>query len=556
MNTNRVQLVSTAAFGTKWGWTHMKSTLESIAAGCLALTVFASAACAAAAEPTPAERGKYIALAADCGSCHSAPGGRPFAGGAPLKTPFGKIYPPNITPDPKAGIGSWTEADFTRALREGVRKDGARLYPAMPYGSYTKMTDDDVGALWAYLRTVPAVKRVPPANTLVFPFNLRPGLAVWQAAYFKPGRFAPSPDKDAIWNRGAYLVDAMGHCGSCHTPRNIAQGLEKQRRLTGAQIEGWYAPDISSDPLSNLGTTSVDDLATFLKTGKSRGNVKSFGLMQEVVHDSLSHLGDDDIHAIAVYLKDQPGDARPQDSAQSEVPASELAAGKSLYEENCSGCHQSDGKGVAGKVPALAGNSAVTAREPYNVVMAMLEGFDPQGPWAAMASFASVLGDEQIAAVANYVRSAWGNKAQHAANEWSVGSLRAVAQSGASAPRAALVCPILPRAAVQPALSLGLDELKQSATDHDKLERLVGTYVAARPRASTAEVIEAMSSAYCRAIASPTSATARVDASMADFSQQVADVLVQRAAASSAAPATSGKSGGKSGAKSAPATGT
>jgi mono/diheme cytochrome c family protein len=495
-------------------------------------TVLTLTAClasgAAIAADTLAARGKYVAIAADCMSCHTAPGGTPYAGGDPLKTPFGDIYGPNITQDTATGIGSWTEADFTRALRLGVRKDGALLYPAMPYLEYTKMSDDDLNALWAFMRTIAAVKhRVPDAEkTFHFPFNVRAGLAAWQELYFKPGLWTPTAGKSAAWNRGAYLVDVLGHCGECHTPRNVAEAPEAKYQLTGAQIEGWYAPDISNDPLSKISRYSVGELARFLKTGEMQNNTKSFGPMQETVHDSLRFLHADDLRAIALYLKDQPAVSAPT-VARSSASEAELAAGKAVYENNCSSCHQRDGKGIKNEVPALAGNTAVTASEPNDVIMSMLEGFAPQGLWGAMGSFANQLSNEQIADVTNYVRTAWNNAAPANATEWSVGNWRAVATIPASGQQPALICPLVDADVLQPALKEGPDALREAATDHAKLKSVVHDYLAARPHSNPAETIEALSVAYCRAVVSPTLPGALSGAKVAAFSQQIAIILSQ-----------------------------
>ena len=471
------------------------------------------------------ERGRYLSVAADCGSCHMDEAGKAMSGGAALKTPFGKIYPSNVTQDTQTGIGGWTEREFTRAVRDGVRRDGARLYPGIPYDHYTRMTDDDVHALWEYFRSLPATRCTVPANTLAFPFNVRAGLAVWQSAYFKPGRFEATAGKDASWNRGAYLVDALGHCGACHTPKNAAQASEEAHRLTGAQVEGWYAPDISSDALSTLQSQSVAELERFLKTGEGH-NAKTFGPMQQVVHDSLQHLDDADIHAMAVYLKDQPANVQPQTAVKPVDLSAQLAAGKLLFEDHCASCHQRNGEGIKGAVPALAGNSAVTAREPFNVVMAMLEGFAPQGSWGAMASFGNTLSDRQIADVANYVRNAWGNHGEHPASPWSVSSLRPAADNPADGTRAALVCPILPASVMQPALKEGAAALKRAASDTGQMQQVVRHYLAARPQASKVEVIEALSAAYCRAQASDTASLAMTGVRMAEFSQEVAISMV------------------------------
>lgn len=496
--------------------------------GALALAGCTGLASAAWTAPvnSPIDRGKYVAEAADCMSCHTAPGGQPFAGGTGLKTAFGTIYGTNITPDVDTGIGSWTKGDFERALRQGIRKDGAYLYPAMPYGNYTKMSAEDLDALWTYLRSVPAVHANPPKNTLPFPLSVRSSLAVWQALYFKPGLLAPRADESTAWNRGAYLVEALGHCDQCHTPRSAAQGLETKHELTGAQIEGWYAPNISGDSLSKLSAWSIADLAKFLKTGATPGNAKAVGPMQEVVHDSLSLLTDADLNAMAQYLKAQPHPAAPVSPSKEHGERERLAVGKRLYEDNCSSCHQSNGKGMPGSVPALAGDDAVTAAEPYNVIMAMLEGFPPQGSWGAMASFAGTLSDDDIADIANYVRTAWGNEAPANAAPWSVGNWRKNAQSPNNEHHA-MLCPELPPAVIKPALDAGADNLKQAAGDRGKMAKLVGGYRSASPKASNAQVIEALSTAYCRALAADSISEARMSAEIADFAQRTAIALTE-----------------------------
>jgi mono/diheme cytochrome c family protein len=471
------------------------------------------------------EHGRYVSLAADCMSCHTAQGGKPFAGGYPLKSDFGTIYGPNITQDVDTGIGSWTKADFERALREGRSKDGSYLYPAMPYDAYTKMTAADLDALWAYMRTIPAVHNVPPKNTLPFPLTVRSGLAVWQGVYFKPGPFVPDAKKDAQWNRGAYLIEALAHCTDCHTPRNLAQGPETQHRLAGATISGWYAPDISNDATSTLNRWSANQLATFFKTGTMPGNATVVGPMAEAVHDSLRFLKDSDLKAMAVFLKDQPTTAVEVAANKATWAGDRLADGKLVYENNCQSCHQANGKGINGSVPSLVHDDAVTAAEPYNVVMAMLEGFPSQGTWSAMGSFAKALTDDQIADVANYVRTAWGNNAIPNATPWSVSSWR----SNATAPNAseahALLCPSLSTDVLQPALAAGPGALKKAAGDPAEMAQLVSNYRTARPKTSNAQLIEALSTAYCRSVASEKISEARVSAKIADFAGRAATAI-------------------------------
>jgi mono/diheme cytochrome c family protein len=497
-----------------------------ILGGLLFLGVSAAARADDSAAPGKAAsgahaRGKYIALAADCASCHTAPQGKPFAGGYALQSAFGTIYGPNITSDPETGIGAWSKADFERALRQGKRKDGAYLYPAMPYESYTKMTAADMDALWLYIKSIPAVRNTVPKNTLPFPLTIRSGLAVWQDLYFKPGLFQPTPAKDAQWNRGAYLVNALGHCNDCHTPRNVAQGLEMQHSMSGAQISGWYAPDISNDSLSKLNSWKTDELAGYLKTGLKPGNVKSFGPMQEVVSDSLQYLSAADLKSMAVYLKDQDSGSTAVAATKAKLPEESIVRGRRLYEDNCSSCHQRDGKGISGSAPALAGNDAITAGEPYNIIMAMLEGFAPQGSWGAMGSFAS-LSDDEIADIANYVRTAWGNGASPNAAPWSVGNWRAHASAPSQETREALLCPSLPQAVMQPALDAGPAAVTQAASDRAKMSKLVDSYLSARPKSSTGELIEALSAEYCRAVAADHVSQPLMSARVADFAQRVA----------------------------------
>jgi mono/diheme cytochrome c family protein len=487
---------------------------------------FAAEPAASPAGPSLVERGKYVALLGDCMACHTAKGGQPYAGGAALQSAFGNLYGPNITPDRDTGIGTWTKSDFERALRLGVAKDGSYIYPAMPYDAYTKMTAADMNALWAYMRTVPPVHNTPPKNTLPFPLTIREGLAVWQSVYFTPGPFKPEPHKSAQWNRGAYLVDALEHCSECHTPRNVAQGLEQQHALAGAQISGWYAPDISNDRDSKINEWSTDALAKFLKTGVM-GNVKVVGPMQETMHDSLRHLEDSDLRAMAVYLKDQPTVAQPVTADKVKLPAERLANGRRVYEDACSACHQTNGKGIAGAVPALAGNDSVTAGEPYNIIMSMLEGFPPQGTWGAMGSFANSLSDDQIADVANYVRTAWGNDAAPNATPWSVSTWRKNATSVQNQPHA-LLCPSLATDVVKPALSDAPAALKQAASDRATMTKLINDYRTARPKTSPAEVVEALSTAYCRAVAADHVSEARMSAQIADFAQRIAVALNDR----------------------------
>ncbi|MDB5605266.1 MAG: alcohol dehydrogenase [Bradyrhizobium sp.] len=355
------------------------------------------------------ERGRYLAHAADCGSCHTVPGSEhPFGGGRPIETPFGTLVAPNITADQDTGIGSWTDVEFDAAVRQGRRSDGARLYPAMPYPYYTQMSRDDVMAIRAYLKTVTPVRNAVNVNRLPFPLNLRIAMTVWDALYFKSGEFKSDPSKSNEWNRGAYLVQGPGHCGACHTPKTLLGGDRSSDALRGFALQGWFAPDITSGA-GALGEWSADDIAQYLKTGHNR-NAAAAGLMGEVVDLSTSKLTDDDSKAMAVYLKDVQGTAPASNAA---ADANVMTAGKAIYQDLCSSCHQLDGKGVPNMFPNLSQVATVSASDPATVLRVILQGVqsvatdrEPTGP--AMPAFGWQLGDEQVAAVATYIRSTWG----------------------------------------------------------------------------------------------------------------------------------------------------
>jgi len=361
------------------------------------------------------ERGRYIATAADCAACHTRPGGKPFAGGVALQTPFGTLVGPNITPDPDAGIGSWTDDEFVSALRDGIgRGGGVHLYPAMPYPSYTKMTREDALAIRAYLQTIDPAPNKIKSDLLSFPFNIRSTMVVWNAINFTPGRLAPNPSKSAQRNRGHYLVDALGHCGTCHTPKNIMGGEENSAYLQGSALQGWYAPNITADTRKGIGGWSVKDIVAYLKTGANRYTLASGGMGEEVVHSS-SHMTDADLEAIAVYLLSLKSNAtqRPQ-SLDGRDPR--MVAGQAIYKDNCAGCHTDSGAGAPGLFPRLAGSAAVKSDDPTTLIRTVLFGSRatatagaPTGP--VMPSFAWRLNDVEAAVLVTYVRNAWGNAA-------------------------------------------------------------------------------------------------------------------------------------------------
>jgi mono/diheme cytochrome c family protein len=391
-------------------------------AGGLALQAAAPAR-ADQADPALIARGKYLADAGDCVACHTASGGKPFAGGDIMNTPFGGIYPPNITPDVKTGIGSWSDDDFYRAMHEGTGKRGENLYPVFPYPWFTKVTRDDAMAIKAYIFSVPPVNAPDKGNTFPFPFNIRTSLDGWKLLFLHEGTFKPDPKASDEVNRGAYLVEGLGHCGECHTKLNPAGAPELSKSLAGGQVDGWFAPNITSDVRDGIGGWSIDELASFLKNGEAKGHGVVLGPMAQVVHDSLSQLNDADIHAIAAYLKSVP--SKPDAVQGGAVADTGDKPGAQVYLSNCASCHQLNGKGVDGQIPALAGNGAVMAQGPQDVIRAMLGGLSAKGGYGPMPAIGADLTDQQVAGVTNYVRTEWGNTAPAQADGGMVGGLRA-----------------------------------------------------------------------------------------------------------------------------------
>ncbi|MFO1302231.1 MAG: c-type cytochrome [Burkholderiales bacterium] len=371
-------------------------------------------------------RGEFLARAGDCIACHTARGGAPFAGGLELQTPFGRMVTPNITPDSATGIGAWTADDFFRAMHEGRSKDGTLLYPAFPYPSYTKVSREDSDAIFAYLRTFPPVAQKNRPHALEFPYNQRALLLAWRALYFKPGAFVPDPSRSPEWNRGAYLVQGLGHCDACHSPRNLLGATAQDAGLAGGLIarQDWYAPSLTSSREAGLGQWDVGEIADLLRTGVSaRGAV--FGPMSQVVHDSLQYLSEGDARAMAVYLKSlaDAGTSKAraaEPAASSRMTESQLRAsydnGGALYDRHCKSCHGANGRGVPPAIPPLAGNQAIAMESPVNPVRIVLFGGFPPSTAGnprpfGMPPFAYTLGDQDVADVVTYMRRAWGNRA-------------------------------------------------------------------------------------------------------------------------------------------------
>ena len=374
------------------------------------------------ADQGAVERGRYLATAANCASCHTKPGGAPYAGGLPFYTDFGTLHSTNITSDPKVGIGAWSLAQFTRAMREGLDDQGQHLYPAFPYTAFTKMSDGDIADLYAFFKTVPASSFQAPVNEMKFPFDRRELLSVWKRMFFEPGRFVAKADRSAEWNRGGYLVEGPAHCGACHSPRNLL-GAEKTAdayaggvhydKVQGGAVRRWSAVNMTAAS-GGLKAWSVDDLVSYLKTG--HGNrAGSFGPMNEVVINSTSRLAASDVRAMAVYIKSL---APIESGGTVSLSGRERGAGETLYTIHCGTCHLPTGLGsTPGQDlgPPLAGSAVAQAPDPSSLINIILYGSQvvmptPAKAWKNMKPLYDALDDEQVAAIANYVRSSFGNR--------------------------------------------------------------------------------------------------------------------------------------------------
>ncbi len=393
-----------------------------------ALIVLGMASLAQAQQPAASgDRGEYVARAGDCVACHSVPGGKPFAGGLRMGTPLGNIYSTNITPDPKTGIGQYSFEDFDRAVRFGVAKDGHHLYPVMPYPSYAKINDADMHALYDFfMREVPPVEQANKPSEIPFYLSWRWPLAIWNMLFTAKAGFRPNPAHDAQWNRGAYLVEGLGHCGACHTRRGWAwqeKALDDRSGvyLGGAELDAWFAADLRGDVRTGLGRWSNGELEAFLKTGHSIRGV-AFGSMLDVINNSTPYLSDDDLNAMVMYLKSLPATAQQAAYGYDGETTTALQSGKpnqpgaTLYLGYCVSCHGADGKGQVPYIPPLAGNPEVLDTDPSGLVNLVLNGAQTivvRGAPAAyrMPQFRVQLTDDDIASVLTFMRSGWGNGA-------------------------------------------------------------------------------------------------------------------------------------------------
>ena len=379
-------------------------------------------ATAARAQEDIVKRGEYLATAGDCVACHTQPGKAAFSGGRRMDTPYGPIYPPNLTPDKETGIGDWSDDDFYRAMHEGLGRNHEYLYPVFPFPWYTNVTRDDALAIKAYLFSLKPVHSPDKPNGFSFPFDVRTALGGWRALYFKPNPEPKEPAPGDKLARGAYLVEGLGHCGECHNHNATFGASDWSGKYEGGVIQGWYAPNITGDGKQGVGGWSEDDLVTFLKSGAATGHGVALGPMMETITDSLSHLSDDDLHAMAAYLKSIPP---KQTFANTEGGlAKKGAPGEEVYLAHCATCHGTDGRGQAGRVPALAGNGAVLAGGPQDVMRAVLGGLPPGHGLGPMPAVGASLSDDEIAKVVDYVRNNFGNAAPATSKPAEIATLR------------------------------------------------------------------------------------------------------------------------------------
>jgi mono/diheme cytochrome c family protein len=469
----------------------------------------------AAANDQLIKRGEYLARAGDCVSCHTAPGGTSFAGGLYMPTPFGEISTPNLTPDKTTGIGDWSDDDFYRAMHEGIGRHNKYLYPVFPFPWFTKVTRHDALAIKAYLFSLPPTNAPRQPLKLAFPFSIRESLLAWRIAFFKPANFAPDPHSSDQLNRGAYLVEGLGHCGECHNRHNLFGASDWSGRLEGGQIEGWYAPNLTAAGNDSIEAWSNDQIATFLKSGAAPGKGVALGPMRETIDHSLRYLSDEDINAIAVYIKSATVN-------QSAKPATEAAAapthaGGAIYLSSCAFCHQPNGQGISGMIPALAGDPAVLAEGPENVIRVVLGGLEASHGLAPMPAVGTGMSNGDIAAVVNYVRTSWGNKAPANAEAGTVADLRSETRTllAGDLPGG---CPSIANSALPKMIDTVRDQLK-GVDLANMLPRIDSMLPSLKTSGATDDdIVNALTAAYCPIVMADNNSPAERASLLGNFS--------------------------------------
>ncbi len=477
-----------------------KAWLSSVTATmCVAAIASTQSARATNADAALIDHGKYLTNAGDCQACHTAPGGKPFAGGLYMNTPFGPISTPNITPDSDTGIGRITDDQFVRVFHQGIGQAGERLYPVMPYPWYTKVTRDDALAIKAYLFSLQPVNAPRKPNKLAFPFNIRAGLIGWDAVFLKTGEFKPNPNLSPQVNRGAYLVQGLAHCGECHNGNNMLGDTEMAAALRGGPIDKWYAPNITSDKSQGIGRFSDDQIFTYLKTGSEKDMGVVVGPMAQTMHESLGKLTDEDLHDIVYYLKSTP----PKEGFKQREPVAgtqQVALNGQSYLTYCASCHLQNGQGLAGAVPKLAGNGVVYAQGPQTVIRVIVGGINAQGSYSAMPAVGTGMTDQEVADATNYIRSSWGNDAPAQAGPGQVAAIRQETHTllAMNLPEG---CPKIAesdtaRVIAQP----DVQKILAGTTQENSLanvEVLIQKVRAGAPKAAQADIINSLTLGYC-----------------------------------------------------------
>ena len=474
----------------------------------------------AGAPQSSPQRGEYLVSAGDCIACHTTSGGKPFAGGLYMPTPFGDISVPNITPDRETGIGAWSDADFYRAMHEGIGVHGEYLYPVFPFPWYTKVSRRDVSDIFAYLRSLPPVHSPRRPLKLSFPASHRESLLAWRTLFFRAGDYQTSRDQSPEVNRGAYLVEGLGHCGECHNQHNEAGASHWSGVLQGGQIEGWYAPNLTSDTREGVGSWSAPELARFLETGASPHGGLSLGPMQQVIRDSTSRLTRSDLAAIAAYLKSTP----PRQTFTAAV-GSEFAGshppGSETYLTFCGSCHGLQGEGIAHATPPLTHNGAILAQGPENVIRVILGGLPASRGLAPMPAIGVSMSDRQIADVTNYVRNAFGNAAPGTAEAGSVAGLRTSTHTVLTGDPAG-GCPATLPEGVAKALKANAVPQKLATMNDESMLRVIGELApklrAATNGAAIDEIVNAMTDTYCGTLKSRSLTPTARSESLGNFS--------------------------------------
>ncbi|WP_419729659.1 c-type cytochrome [Lichenicola sp.] len=473
----------------------------------LALGSLGLSAAAAAQDPSldVIARGKYLATMGDCTGCHTAEGGKMFAGGQYMAMPFGELSVPNITPDKKTGIGDYTDATFIRLMQRGITDKGVYIYPAMPYAWYATVPKKDLLAIKAYLFSLQPVVAPRQPSKIWFPFNFRPAIALWDALFVPTQEFKPDPKQSDQVNRGAFIVGGLEHCGECHNHRNFLGNTALAQNVLGGAITRWYAPNIRPDNLTGIGPYSVDDLTEFFKKGHSKAMGTVAGPMMETIDDSMQYLDIADLRAVSAYLKSLPPTPSyaPEDATYRPVA---MADGHDVYLSHCAACHQANGQGISEQIPALDGNGMVRATGPQDVVRVILGGLEARGPYAAMPGVGAAMSDSEIASVSNYVRQAWSNRAPANTGKLLVSLLREDTHTLLDGSRPG-GCPTLADKDLQTVLddpSNGVATLLHETTEANLLQSansIIAKVKSAAPQIKQADIVNGLATAYCPVVA-------------------------------------------------------